>query len=147
MGKQLLLFGLEHAFSEMCCAVIEQGKFPVSRICAEPAVLLGIYSRVGHYGEEDNVPSEVMGCDCPFDDSKVVYACCADHLARSISMRETLPDVCVDPTGALRLDEYRQFGELLGYINIHLCKGSMFFGREPCEQFLGTRIAVCYAGT
>ena len=45
---------------------------------------LAIYFRMGMYNEDDNVPSNLIGFDCPFDDSPVLYAKNKEELEQKV---------------------------------------------------------------
>lgn len=92
---------------------------------------LAIYFRMGQYEPEDNVPSELVGFDCPFDDSPVLYARNEEELEHKVKevysgnvetvvdlktdrswdgadWEKVYPDVICDDQGNIQVDLYRK---------------------------------------
>ncbi len=88
--------------------------------------LLAIYFRMGQYNKDDEVPSEIVGLDCPFDDSPVLYAGNEAELERKVQevyrgtydfagrkwagvdWRGLYPDVICDQKGIIQTELYRR---------------------------------------
>ncbi len=81
----------------------------LSEDCDSPASILAIRFKMGQYNEDDGVP-ELVGYDCPFDDSDCIYACGPKHLAAYFKKMfdEEHPDVIVDNKGNIRTDLYNK---------------------------------------
>jgi hypothetical protein len=69
-----------------------------------------IYFIMGAYNSDDNVPNEILGFDCPFDDSPVITAETESELTQNViaayrgetHIEEQIhPDVIVDSRGNL----------------------------------------------
>lgn len=80
-----------------------------------------VYFIMGHYREDDKVPEEWIGRDCPFEDSPWLEAETVDGLRKLIdgmvegtlcgpnygTFHEEYPDAIFDANGNIRLDLYR----------------------------------------
>lgn len=86
---------------------------------------LAVYFRMGMYEKEDKIPPHLIGFDCPFDDSPVLYAVSEEDLERKVqevylgkvgSEREweevdwegIYPDVICDQRGSIRIEVQRR---------------------------------------
>ncbi len=86
---------------------------------------LAIYFRMGQYNEDDKVASQLLGFDCPFDDSPVLYAVSEEDLERrvqevyvgkvgpqrewaGVDWRGIYPDVISDQRGSIRVEVQRR---------------------------------------
>lgn len=90
------------------------------------STLLAIYFRMGQYNADDKVPSRLIGFDCPFDDSPVLYTGNEAELERKVAevytgtydfagrewagvdWRGIYPDVICDQTGIIQTELYRR---------------------------------------
>ena len=96
---------------------------------------------MGMYNEDDNVPKELIGFDCPFDDSLEIRAANENELITKIKDQEErvdfefgvkYPDVICDQDGTLLVESYRR-----------VCENPKFnpetrtysFGRETLTEF------------
>lgn len=89
-------------------APLEQEKPPYS----------AIYFFMGMYNSDDQVPQEIMGFDCPFDDSPVIEAptvgeltdvVLAAYQGESSKIEEDVfPEVIVDSEGTIRSEIYNR---------------------------------------
>ena len=83
-----------------------------------------IYSNLGQYNKDDNVSSDLIGFDCPFDDSPVISAATEQDLVKKIreayfgnhsKIEEKIrPDIIVNSFAKVKADLYeRIFGTKL----------------------------------
>ncbi|MBI4147633.1 hypothetical protein HY494_03205 [Candidatus Woesearchaeota archaeon] len=111
---------------------------------------LAIYFRMGQLEEGDRVSPELIGFDCPFDDSPVLFAENEEELERKIrevhtgdyggfvnrewhgvDWRGIYPDVISDNLGNILVDLYRKITSEENF-NPDIIKYS--FGRETLTQ-------------
>ena len=79
---------MEQKFKEKCGYYSYQhGEEHFQEGCGQPAELMAISFVMGNYNEDDGVP-ELVGFDCPFPDSDIVYACSLTHLERILGENE-----------------------------------------------------------
>jgi hypothetical protein len=77
-----------------------------------------IYFFMGMYNSDDNVSKEILGFDCPFDDSPVIEAPTVGELTDAVLAayqgenseieEDVLPGVIVDSEGTIRSDIYNR---------------------------------------
>lgn len=102
-----------------------------------------IYFIMGHYNEDDEVDQSIIGFDCPFDDSPVLYAVTEEELERNVKAmyngdievkgdwRGRYPDAICDMKGNLQPELYEKIvDEPLNPDEVE-CS----FGRETLTQF------------
>jgi len=116
-----------------------------------------IYFTMGHYNEDDCFP-ELVGFDCPFDDSLVLDASSAEELERKIKgiMEEgdtsgldptsptfegEYPDIIVDDDDVIQVEMYRKICSSPNFDpdKIHYSSGretlTVFWKREKWRWF------------
>ncbi|MBI2662685.1 hypothetical protein HYX11_04465 [Candidatus Woesearchaeota archaeon] len=113
--------------------------------CANHANLSAIYFTMGHYNEDDGHP-ELVGLDCPFDESPRIYACSSDHLLNLIDelfgknhygdISGTLPDVIFDSHYNIQKKLQIKIFNNLSYAinNSYFTNPTYSFGRESLES-------------
>ena len=81
--------------------------------CENPPSLFAIYFIMGNYNEDDvrdGAKPELLGFDCPFDDSETIYACSLDHMIWLIKESrlddEGMPDLLVNSKGIIQKQDY-----------------------------------------
>lgn len=116
-------------------------------------MFLAIYFRMGSYNEDDNVP-DLVGYDCPFDDSPVLYAHNEEELECKVKevyagnvdkvvnletdrnwdgadWEKVYPDVICDDQGNIQVDLYRK---IMSEESFHPDTTKYSFGRETLTQ-------------
>lgn len=113
--------------------------------CDKPAILAAAYFRMGMYNEDDGHP-ELIGFDCPFDDSEIIYACSEDHLRDLIDhvynhtdyeISGQLPEIIFDSRGRImRKAQIRIFNDFGCPIdNTYFSDNRYSQNRESLETF------------
>ena len=107
-----------------------------------PAPFYAIYFNMGMYNADDNAPPEILGFDCPFDDSPVLQADSADELISLVRdaykgrypqiEEQVKPDVITDGRGTLLP---RLYEEIFPNAESDPNKRTYSFGRETLTQF------------
>jgi len=122
--KQLLIPGIKPYFTKFFrqyyCGQFEGqngARDTYSLGCAKPTAIMAIWFVMGNYNEDDNKP-ELVGFDCPFDDSEQLYACSSAHLGAMLarindctlesSLEEKAPDIIVNAQGRIEKEIYLQ---------------------------------------
>ncbi len=100
------------------------------------------YFFMGQYNSDDRVPSELMGFDCPFDDSSVLQADSSDELVsivraaylgeHSTIEEQVCPDLITDSEGTIMPELYV---DIFPQSNFDPDKITYSFGRETLTQF------------
>jgi hypothetical protein len=116
---------------------------------------LAIYFRMGMYNKDDAVSSDLIGFDCPFDDSPVLYAKDEKELEQKIKgvyvgdlhnvvdlqterdwdgadWEGIYPDVICDNKGEIPIDLYQR---ITSQENFHPDTTKYSFGKENLSQF------------
>jgi len=117
-------------------------------ICNNPGKYAAIWFIMGTYNSDDikdSVDEKLLGFDCPFDDSDMLYFCNIEHLI-SIFEREGLqgadidgvmPELIVNPQGEIQkeimISVYEAFGKktTLDDLNKKICS----HGHETLDDF------------
>ncbi len=108
-----------------------------------------IYFRFGQYNEDDTVPSYLIGFDCPFDDSPVLYAKDEKELEQKIQevydgkydfidrswwgvdWRGVYPNLICDTQGKIQVDLYKN---ITSYQQFDPDAEKYSWGRETLTQ-------------
>jgi len=107
--------------------------------CIKPATLSAIYFKIGHYNEDDSHP-ELVGFDCPLDESPRIYACSEQDLRALIyeifdknsygDISGTFPDVIFDSCYAIKrkiqirmFNDYGYAADKSHFTNLHYSSG------------------------
>ena len=137
---------LSFPFANRKCFEVHLGEGDIIKCsCGEDSNLLAIYFRMGQYNADDNLPN-LIGFDCPFDDSPEIYACSSDCLIKEIREvnlgkhksinQQSFPDIIVNASGGIERALYfslaRQVG--LDYDADHFTSNNYSFGKENLEQ-------------
>ncbi len=72
--------------------------------CTQQASILAIQFCMGHYNKDDKVAAQLVGFDCPFDDSPLLYGCpthMVDLVAQAREYDEFHPEIVIDPRGEI----------------------------------------------
>lgn len=122
--------------------VLERKPFEELCSCGLQGEHLAIYFKMGQYNKDDGHP-ELVGYDCPFEDSETYYACSSDHLETAIIKAEeetgvSFPDIIVNGRGEIQKELYISLARKQGMGSIdqkYFTDNHYSFGRESLEQF------------
>lgn len=150
--KQLLIPGFKPYFTKFFrdyCGYFEgqnSARDTYSLGCSKPAAIMAIWFVMGNYNEDDNKP-ELVGFDCPFDDSEQLYACSSAHLGAMLarindgtlesSLEERAPDIIVNAQGRIEKEIYLQIMKNVYGLSLSpdfLEAKSWSWGKESLEQ-------------
>lgn len=146
--RQMILQGIKpyftSFFNEKCGYYSYQhGREDFQEGCGQPAALMAIAFVMGNYNESDGAP-ELLGFDCPFSDSDILYACSTPHLERILrANKDDFADgnpveVVVNAKGEIEADISKYILENVYGVNISgdsLQQIRFSRGKESLEEF------------